>query len=1049
MRKLSLLLALLFIAGLQVVVAQTRLVTGNVTSAEDRSPVPGASVVVKGTTIGTVTNADGNFSLNVPQNAQTLVISFVGMVTQEVPVSAQVNVLLESDTRMIDEVISVAYGTAKKSSFTGSASSVGSDKLETRSVASISKALDGIVPGVQSTLGSGQPGSGASIVIRGFGSINATTTPLYVVDGVPYDGNLNAINPNDIESLTILKDASAGALYGSRGANGVVMITTKSGKDTSGKISANFKATVGVSSRAIPRYDVMNQSEYLETAFQAFKNDEVFAKGVPEAQAGINAITRMRGNIDGILGVAEQYNPYNMPLAELIDPVTGKVNPSAQLKWTDNWLDEVTAENPLRQEYQLDVSGGNLKTKALASVNYLKEDGLLKTTSFDRMTGRLSVDHKTTDWFKMGMSANFALAKTNLLGATGSATSNIWYSAEQMAPIYPIWERDANGGLIKDALGVPLFDYGKSRAAGAQQNFNSIAVLYDDKYLSNSDNISGRSVLEFNTNNEKYGLLQGFTFAMNLGFDYVGSYATTYYNPYFGNASGDVKGRLSKSYGRTFSYTFNQILSWARSFGSHSFDLMGGHEYYHYKYNYLTAQKTGFPFGKLYELASGSTIADANSYENNDALESYFTRLNYDFADRYYLSASYRTDGSSHFNKDFRWGDFWSVGASWRVSEEAFMDPLTWVNNLTVKASFGTQGNNAVGLYAWQSFYDLTYNNAGLNGAVVTSLENKEVSWEKNENLNVGLEGRFFDRLNLGIEWYTRTTTDMLLYRPMATSLGFNGFYDNVGDMRNSGFDLSASYDVIKTKNFLWNINAMGSTVKNEVLKLTDEQDEIIGGTTIIRVGETLNSFYMARSAGVDPSNGAQLYWVFDKDTEGNPGEPYISADKTKAAASRVILGSRIPDLYGSVGTNLNFYNFDFSILTTYSIGGKIYDYIGYNYMNPLYMGNNYVRDVLRAWKQPGDVTDVPRVQKDQTFTLTDRSLIDASYLSIKNVALGYTFRNLRTLGLESARIFVQGDNLYLFSHRQGMNPQYNFSGSTDFAYTPNRIISAGINVKF
>ncbi|HPV19912.1 MAG TPA: SusC/RagA family TonB-linked outer membrane protein, partial [Prolixibacteraceae bacterium] len=835
MRKLSLLLVFLFMAGLQVVVAQTRLVTGNVTSAEDRSPVPGASVVVKGTTVGTVTDSDGNFSLNVPQNAQTLVISFVGMVTQEVPVSSQVRVLLESETQLIDEVISVAYGTAKKSSFTGSASSVSSDKLETRSVATITKALDGIVPGVQSTLGSGQPGDGASIVIRGFGSINASTSPLYVVDGVPYNGALNAINPNDIESITILKDASAGALYGSRGANGVVMITTKAGKDTSGKISTNFKASLGLSSRAIPRYNVMNQSEYLETAFLAFKHDEMFAKGIPEAQAGLNAIARMRGTVDGILGVNEQYNPYNMPLAELIDPVTGKVNPSASLKWTDNWLDEVTAENPLRQEYQMDVSGGTIKTKALASVNYMKEDGLLKTTSFDRMTGRLSVDHKTTDWFRMGMSANFALSKTNYLGATGSATSNIWYSAEQMAPIFPIWERDENGQIKKDALGVPLFDYGMSRPSGAQINFNSIAVLYDDKYLSNSDNVSGRSLVEFNTNNEKYGFAQGFTFTMNLGFDHVGSSSTTYYNPYFGNAGGTVKGRLSKSHGRTFSYTFNQILNWNRTFGSHNFDLMGGHEYYHYKYNSISASKTGFPFGGLYELASGSTIASASSYENNDALESYFSRLNYNFADRYYFSASYRTDGSSHFHKDFRWGDFWSVGASWRVSEEAFMDGVTWVDNLTLKASFGTQGNNAVGLYAWQSFYDLTYNNAGLNGAVVTSLENKEVSWEKNENLNVGLEGRFFDRLNLGVEWYTRKTTDMLLYRPMATSLGFNGFYDNIGDMKNTGFDITASYDIIKTKDFLWSVNAMGSTVKNEVLKLTDEQDEIISGTTIIR----------------------------------------------------------------------------------------------------------------------------------------------------------------------------------------------------------------------
>ena len=1041
---------LLFVCQ-SVLFAQSVRITGSVTEQGIGTPLPFVGILVKGTTIGTSTLNNGTYAITAPVNG-TLVFSIIGYKTMEIPISGKttINISMEQNALALEDVLVVAYGTAKKGSFTGSAAVVDRDKLLVRSVASVTKALDGVATGVQSTLGSGQPGSGAAIVIRGFGSINASTSPLYVVDGVPYDGNINSINPNDIESITILKDASAGALFGSRGANGVIMITTRAGKDTEGKITVNFKSVMGVASRAIPRYNILNQSEYLETAFQSYKNDEIYSKGVPAAQAALNAINRMKGTTDGILGVNEQYNPYDMPLSQLIDPLTGKVNSAAKLKWNDNWLDEATAKNPIRQEYQLDISGGNKVTKAMASINYLKEDGLLKTTSFDRFTGRLAVDHQAKDWFRMSMSANMARNSTNSMDATGSSTSNVWYSAEQMAPIYPIWVRDTDGKLVLDATGKAQFDYGINRASGAQQNFNSIATLYDDKYYGISDNVSGRSMIEFNTRDEKYGAFRGFSFAMNLGFDYVSSDGTTYYNPYFGNAGGTVKGRLGKSSNTTFSFTLNQILHWKRSFNEvHNFDVMVGHEFYHYKFNNLYAEKTGFPFGGLYELASGSTISDATSYEDNDVLESFFSRLNYDYAGKYYFSGSFRTDGSSHFKDIFRWGDFWSVGASWRISEENFIKPLTWVNSLSFKASYGTQGNNAIGLYAWQSFYDLTYNNAGLNGAVVTSLENQKVSWEKNANFNVGLDGKIFDRLTFGIEWYSRKTTDMLLYRPMATSLGFDGFYDNVGDMVNSGVEFSLAYDILKTKDLRWNVTFMGSTVKNKVLKLTAEQNEIVGGTTIIKVGETLNSFYLARSAGVDPANGNQLYWIFDKDADGNPGEPYISADKTKAAASRVILGSRIPDLYGSIGTSLSYKAFDFSFLTTYSIGGKMFDNVGYSYTNPLYIGNNFTRDVLRAWQEPGDITDVPRMQKDQVFTNTDRALIDASYFSIKNISLGYSFNNLKKLGLESIRIFVQGDNFYLFTHRQGLNPQFNFTGNTDYTYTPNKTISVGLNIKF
>lgn len=1033
--------------------AQTKEVSGTVSDSTG-APIAGATIRVVGGRAGTATDANGNFKFTVLNNIRALMVSALGFEAQTVELTGgHVNVVLSRSEGLVeagDEVIITAYGRSTRSTFTGAATAISADAIEKRPIASITKALDGVTPGVISTLGSGQPGSDAGIRIRGFGSINASSAPLYVVDGVPFTGDLNSINPNDVENITVLKDAAASTLYGSRAANGVVMITTKSGRNTAGRINVNFKASLGISSPAVKRYDVMNTKEYLETVFQSYKNQEIFEKGIPELQAGINALNRMKGTVDPIFGVNEQYNPYNVPVNQLIDPVTGILNPNAQLKWNDNWLDEVIAKNPVRQEYQLDLSGGGEKLKAFASINALKENGLLKTTSFERFTGRVSTEFTPKDWFKASLSANFSKGESNFLNtSTPTATSNVWYSAEQMAPIYPIYERDANGDYVLDASGNRLFDYGRNRGAGAQQNFNSIAVLYDDKYFDYRNNVGTRASIEFNTDDVKYGAFQGFSLAFNLGSDYLDNAYTYYYNPYFGNAAGS--GRLNKEWTKSFSYTFNQLLTWNRLFGQHSFDVLLGHENYSYKFNLLSAQKTGFPFGGIYELAPGSSIADATSYENNDAMESYFSRLQYNFSNKYYFTASFRTDGSSRFFVDNRWGNFWSMGGAWKISEENFLKDQEWINSLTLRSSYGEQGNNSLGtFYAWQAFYDLTWNNANNNGGTVTSVENKKVSWEKSQNLNVGMDGRFLDnRLTLEFEWYTRKTTDMLLNRPLALSTGFDGFNDNVGDMKNSGIEFSVGYDVIRNANLTWNITAMGSKVKNKVLKLTDEQNEIISGTTIIRVGEPVNSFFMARSAGVDPSNGDQLYWVFDKkEDEFDVSKHYVSNDKSKAAASRVIVGNRIPKFLGSLSTSVNYRKFDFSLLTTYSIGGKIYDVIGYNYLNPLYIGNNLSREVLRAWKQPGDITDIPRLQKELTHTINDRALVDASYFAIKNASIGYTF-DLKRAGLSSLRYFIQGENLAIFSARQGLNPQFNFTGTTDYAYTPNRIVSMGINLNF
>ena len=1012
-------------------------------------PVIGASIQIKNTGIGTITDYNGQFSLsNVPENG-ILIISYIGYDTEEIPVNKKKNlqIVMKENTKQLEEIVVVAYGTAKKSSFTGSAEVVKQDRIEKRVVADVSKALEGTVAGVQSTSGSGQPGSGASMVIRGFGSISASNTPLYVVDGVPFDGALNTINPNDIESVTVLKDASAGALYGSRGANGVVMITTKRGERDDNQISINLKANWGISSRAIPTYETVNEAEYLELAFEAYKNELIYTEGIDPLLAGTQAIEVMKGMAKGVLGYNEEYNPFNMPLQELINPITGKINPTAQLKYHEDWKDELSNHNPLRQEYQLSVTGGNKKTQYMISMGYLDEVGLLQTTEFERYTGRVNIDTQAKKWFKTGFNASFAQTSTNYNSASGSVISNLWYTSQIMAPIYPVYEHNTDGSLKTDANGNKIYDYGKNRIALA--NSNAIALLHEDKENNTRDNLSARTYIQLSTNDDEYGIFKGFSLMANLGLDYFNTHEMSYSNPYTGNAA-TTAGSLTKAVQRQLSYTFNQLLTYQRNIRSHSLDVMIGHEYYELKQQFLGAQKTGFPFGGLYELSAAATLSGASSQTDKYAIESFLSRVNYNFAQKYYFSASFRTDGSSRFHKDSRWGKFWSLGTSWRISEESFMKKYDWVNNLTLKASFGSQGNDNIGsYYAYQSLYNMGLSNGSLNGAGINSLENKDLKWEKNENLNIGIEARLFNRLSLTAEFFNKHTKDLLLNMPKATSSGFDAYPANIGSMRNMGLDVTVTVDILKNSDLKWTLIAMGSHIRNKILKLADKP-EIISGSNIFKEGETVNSFYLPISAGVDPLTGNQLYWV-DHDKNSNIVSKYKTDDVTLTANSREIVGNRIPDLYGSITNDFSYKGIDFSILTTYSIGGEMLDGVYGSMMNVGYKGYVWHKNALRRWQQPGDITDIPKIMWDQQLRVTDKDLINASYFAIKNITLGYTFPKdwLTKIKMDNIRVYATANNLALFSHLKGMDPQYNFTGTVGYTYTPSRTYSIGIDIKF
>ena len=956
---------------------------------------------------------------------------------------------MASDAEVLDDVIVVAYGTAKKSSFTGSAANVDNKKLEMRPITSVTNGLEGQATGVLMTSASGQPGSTGSIRIRGYGSINASSAPLYVVDGIPFDGSLSSINPSDIESMTILKDASAGALYGARGANGVVMITTKQGKE--GKTNVTWRSTVGWSERAQKPYDMLNQKEFVQLSYEAIRNGLIFNSGYSWADAEAAARASLGGSsyLGGSAG--EQYNPFkNYSWSELIDPATGLVRDDAKSVYDEQWMDNLLRTG-FRQEHQMNVNGGTDKTKYMISLGYLNEDGILKTTGFERYTGRANVNTQVNDWFQANLNIGLSQSRQNYSDYDGSSTSNPWYSSQFVSPLFPVYLRDAAGNIVNDEFGKPTLDYGETGRPGSYNDFNPLGGLTLDKAKIQNDGASVRTGVTFGGDSDKLGAFKGLKLQVNFGADYRNTSYMGYMNMYHGNQA-NAGGYLKKESTRTLSYTLNQLLTYTRSFGRHNLDVLAGHEYYSYHYQNLDAAKTNLVDG-IYELRPATTTVNADSYSNDYRIESWMGRINYNFDDKYYLSASVRTDGSSRFHKDNRWGTFWSVGANWRVTKEAFMQNVSWVNNLNVKASYGEQGNDELGtLYAWQSLYSLSYANGNNIGGFVASLENKDISWEKNANLNVGIEAALFDnRVRLNAEYYNKKTKDMLLNYPMATSTGFNGYDANVGDMRNSGFEVELGLTPVRTQDFEWNLTWMGSTVNNKVLHLTKESPEIISGIRIIKEGYELNTFYMAKSAGVDPQTGAQLYWAYDKDDNGNITNEYITSDVAKASTSKYFLGSRIPDLYGSIGTDLTWKGLTLSVLTTYSIGGKIYDSLYAGSMNNMYYNNNWNRHALRRWTQPGDVTDVPRIEVGGKYATTDRFLVDASYFAIKNVTLSYSLPRtwMRSAGLNAVRLFGSIDNLALFTHLQGMDPQYSFSGGTNYDYTPNRTYSVGIEVNF
>ena len=1052
--------------GIGMAAAQTATITGKVYSEADGEPVFGASVFVVGTSVGAGTDMDGNFTIeNVPATANTLRVSYVGMTTQEVKIlrDKPMKIVLVEDGVSLDEVMVIAYGTAKKSAFSGSATVVKSEDLAKAQVTNPAAALSGKMAGVQLFSASGQPGSSPTIRIRGISSINAGNDPLIILDGTPYDGSLNNINTQDIESMTVLKDAAANALYGARGANGVIIVTTKKG--ASGSARVTFDAKWGSNQRAAQDYDyITDPGQYYEVYYGALKNYAIDKLGYLPATAHQYTNKNMITNSSYGLG----YNVFNVPAGEYLIGYNGKLNPNAKLGnvvtyngqeyliTPDNWVDEAY-HNSLRQEYNLSVSAGNDKSSFYTSVNYLNNEGITENSNYERLTARLKADYKVKKWLKVGANAAYTHTEKDAVGGDGDAGSSgsIFAYTSTVAPIYPIYIRDAQGNKMTDANGFIRHDFGEKDNAGLSRPVLNKA----NPYLQNQLDANFSEGNSFNANGfAEISFLKYFKFTWNSGVYVAESRGTSTTNPYYGQYK-TSNGIVNKSHARTLSWNHQQLLNYDQSFGKNNVSVMLGHEYYRNRYYYLYASKSGMFDPTGVELDGAIKDGSSSSYTSDYNTEGFFGRAMYDYDNRYYVQASYRRDASSRFHPDNRWGDFWSASAAWDICKEDWFN-ASWVNMLKVKASYGEQGNDQINDFLYMTRYEIVNSN-GNPAAIPYSLGNKDITWETQGNFNAGVDFELFNgRLGGTIEFFNRMTYNMLYPFTLPPSYGFTSYIDNIGDMRNRGVEVELRTTPIKTKDFEWNINLNITSYKNKITYLPEEKktysvdgfDGYTSGDKFYGEGCPLYTFHLKKYAGVS-ENGESMWYYNAKDAEGNtimlPTTDYDKADD-------YLCGSALADAHGGFSTSLTWKGFDLSVDFAYQIGGQVYDGDYASMMSSPETGSrgrNIHKDMLNSWT-PENKTNIPRMQFGDEYTAgsSDRFLTDASYLSLNNINFGYTLPKLVTkkAGIESLRIYLAADNICYWSQRKGLDPRQSISGGASNAYySPIRTISGGVTLTF
>ncbi len=1060
--------------------AQEKTVSGKVTD-QNGAPLPGVSVLVVGTTTGTQSDFDGLYSISVAQGA-TLRFSYIGQKTQDVVVGSSntIDVQLAEDAQALEEVIVTGFGNVSKTSFAGSAKVVAGENISNKSFTNVSQALAGEAAGVAVFNTSGQPGSTSTVRIRGFGSVNGSQAPLYIVDDAPFGGSLNDINPNDIKSVTVLKDASATSLYGARGANGVIVITTKRGRDAGNSINVSVKT--GTNFQGVGRYEtIKSPEEYIGINWQATRQRGLIENDGDNAAAVAYANSNLfegAGNAD-VSDISPVYNMWNVSgsgaqgVSELIDPATGMVRPGVTRRYNPELWEDFAFQNSNRTEANLTISNFSDNSSLYTSVGFIDDIGYASNTDYKRLNARVAATNSFGDFVDMNTSLNYTQSETNNNGTGSSSSSQFWW-IDNLPTIYPLFTRDAAGQKIEDPIyGGFLFDYGLEDGRGFGFATNGVA----DSQI----NISNSKANSVNFNNDtKITLADGLTFENNFAYQYFMNDFTSLNEPFYSPAKGDG-GRINRSRGETKNYTIRTGLRYNKSFKDMNLSAFVSHVATAYEYNYLEAERSKLvtPFGT--DIANGVINNPSDGYTDNERTESYIANVTTDFKNKYFLNATFNRDASSRFLNN-KWGDFYSVGAAWVLTQEDFMSGVDFVDFLKVKASYGVLGNSGgVGFYPGYNLYSVNNLNDNISLAFATK-GNPDLTWESSNQFNVGVEFELGGFVEGSIEAYSKNTTDMFFDRRVGPSVGYALIKVNDGELVNAGLEFDLDFSVVKNENFSFNIAINGESFRNELLAMpidpaTGEQQKLDQDGSFARtVGRSLYDWYMPVYAGVNAATGAAQWErnYDDKNSNGtfDDGDTTITSltsylnDNPSAnvaqeltevyaeATDKFINKTAIPDVRGAIRLNAQFGDFSLSTLFNYQLGGWAYDSAYANLMDNDYNGtNNFHVDIRDRWQAPGDVTNIPRqdaryqIQQNATST---RFLTKSDYVALNNIRIGYSVPKsfASKIGLKKADVFVTGDNLWLMSERQGFNPSTAITGgSSIYTYNPLSTIVLGVNL--
>jgi TonB-linked SusC/RagA family outer membrane protein len=1016
MQKQLLCLLLLLVANLSF--GQDRVVSGVVRAAEDGTPLPGVNVVVKGTNVGATTDAEGNYKISVPSGSETLVFTFIGLRSTEVTIGGRsiVDVSLESDITQLSEVVVVGYGTQIKQDLTGNIARVKGDEIRNLPVQTFEQSIQGRAAGVFVETGNGKLGQGVKMRIRGASSVTADNQPLFVVDNfiITSENQSSAtaatnplvdINPADIESIEILKDASAAAIYGARAANGVVIITTKRGK--AGRTSFNVGYQSGVSTET-------NRREFLNTA--------QYVELMREAGKASGRLARIESRLDR--NGAANRNSW--------------ADPSSPEYVNTDWQDQVFQRGKFEQ---IDVSaaGGNDKTKMYTSLSYSDQEGILIGNRFRRLTGRINLDHQANDKLTYGVSFNLAQSINNRLSDDNAFSTPMQIVA--LMPNTPVI--DPRTGLLSGQLdpdtGTP----------------NSIYPLYYNPLLdAKFSERETRVIRNFGSAYANYKLTDKLNFRSEFGYDLLYQHEERYFGQETSRNSGFPNGFGTDAWTSVFNYTLNNFFSYNTVLNNeHNLEVVGGMSYQEEKSDFVNVEGQQFPSNSYKELNSAAVITLGSSSEEQSVFLSYFSRANYKFRDKYLFSFSGRVDGSSRFGPGNRFGFFPAVSAGWILTEEDFLSDAGTLEFLKFRVSYGLTGNAGIPAYASRGLFSGTGSYGGIGGARPTQLANDDLRWEQTTQLNIGFDFGFLNnRINGEIDYYTKKTSDLLLEVNLPATAGFDTQFRNIGNMENRGFEF-----VINSENlvgeFRWTTSFNYSRNRN---KVTNLDNQVIEGSFLSRAveGEPIGIFFGPQYAGVDPANGDALYTVINAD-----GTRSTTNDVNTATLMKV--GDPNPDFIAGMTNTFSYKGIELSILFQGVFGYQVYNGGGkFMSANGDFFDNQTV-DQLRRWQNPGDITDVPQARYlgGNGTAESSRYVYDAGYLRLKTVTLGYNLPKEITgkAKLTSARVYVSAQNLLTFTNYEGWDPEVNadtyasnINQGIDFYSAPQpKTITFGINIGF